>query len=351
MKNEAIGDGDILSLLNPNGNDKISDLKGIDLSDFLHGLYECDLEYRKNLDIDEDLTFGLEVEFEALDEDDYYNDSLRNVRSEIYNETELSRWNVTIDDSLDSGGEVDSPILIDSVEDWESLELVCSIVEKYGEATEHCGGHIHVGTQCIGNNKSTWLKFLKLWSVYENIIYRFTNGITVYPRYDIKEYANPVSDDFRKAYNIIDKINSDYISLEKIRKIAFRIGRYSAVNLTNIVSLTNMKPYNTIEFRSPNGSLEPVIWQNNTMLFANILRACKESDFDDDTVERRKRVIDTMPLFYSDYSKLSLKQAIEFSDIVFNKNLDKLYFLRQYLKNKEAEKKQEYVSKSFIKKK
>lgn len=33
------------------------------------------------------------------------------------------------------------------------------------------------------------------------------------------------------------------------------------------------------------------------------------------------------------YDEINLKNALEFVDLVFDNNLDKVYFLRQYLKN------------------
>ena len=33
------------------------------------------------------------------------------------------------------------------------------------------------------------------------------------------------------------------------------------------------------------------------------------------------------------YNEIYLKDALEFVDLIFNNNLDKVYFLRQYLKN------------------
>ena len=37
-----------------------------------------------------------------------------------------------------------------------------------------------------------------------------------------------------------------------------------------------------------------------------------------------------------DYNKIYLDSALELSDIIFDNNLDKLYFLRQYVKNNEV---------------
>ena len=99
-------------------------------------------------------------------------------------------------------------------------------------------------------------------------------------------------------------------------------GRKRAINFQNITDLTTFESYNTIEFRCPNASLNPVIWQNNLNLFVNLILKSKENlDLDEISYQNR------------DYDGIDLKQALEFCDLVFNNNLDKVYFLRQYLKS------------------
>ena len=55
--------------------------------------------------------------------------------------------------------------------------------------------------------------------------------------------------------------------------------------------------------------------------------------YDLDIVNARSRKID---YDYCDYNEINLDEAIEFCDLVFKKNIDKIYFLRQYLKDNEV---------------
>ena len=107
--------------------------------------------------------------------------------------------------------------------------------------------------------------------------------------------------------------------------------RYRALNLDN-ASLTEEEDKNTFEFRCPNATLEQTIWQNNINLFANMLEHVEDIDIEllKDKIKRIESSIITESL---DYNGLDLKSAIELCDLVFDHTIDKLYFLRQYIKD------------------
>ena len=44
-------------------------------------------------------------------------------------------------------------------------------------------------------------------------------------------------------------------------------------------------------------------------------------------------VSDGIPSNVFKYSRIYMEQAIEFADMIFDNNLDKVYFLRQYVKD------------------
>ncbi len=90
---------------------------------------------------------------------------------------------------------------------------------------------------------------------------------------------------------------------------------------------------NTIEFRCPNGTLNPIIWQNNVNLFVNMLLYSQSSDFNEEIVSRRFNEITKENVRLELYKLINLDKAIELSDLIFKNNLDKVYFLRQYLKD------------------
>lgn len=54
----------LFEFINPNENDKLSIMKGTDLQELLYRLDMYYLELRKSLGFNENVTFGLELEFE-----------------------------------------------------------------------------------------------------------------------------------------------------------------------------------------------------------------------------------------------------------------------------------------------
>ena len=86
------------------------------------------------------------------------------------------------------------------------------------------------------------------------------------------------------------------------------ITRNQAVNFKNIGSYEK----DTIEFRCPNGTLNPVIWQNNINLFVHLLEYAKSPDFNYDVIFKRTNKVNNNSMKLLLYSKIDLFQATEF---------------------------------------
>ena len=56
---------------------------------------------------------------------------------------------------------------------------------------------------------------------------------------------------------------------------------------------------------------------------------------------------DNIPSNIYKYSRIYMEQAIELADMIFDNNLDKIYFLRQYLKDGNVTNKHLVRSKEF----
>lgn len=313
---------EIFKLLNPKENCALSKLKGLDLEEILLELDKYYLDYREDLGIPQEETFGLELEFE--------NAKKENIKTELEEQKLDKSWRLKRDTSLEQGAEINSPILVDCKDSWQNLLDVCKILNKNSVIGEKAGGHIHVGTQTIGRNKDYWLNFIKLWSTYENIIFRFSYGEYLSYRPTLDEYAKTVSKRFLKVYKKLVG-NEKIDAYDIVKKLS--INRYQAVNFENVMNLDEKIEGNTIEFRCPNATLNPVIWQNNVNFFIKFLDYSKNKEFNNDIVEKRIRNKDNSYYDIALYDEIYLDQALELADILFDNNLDKVYFLRQYLKS------------------
>ena len=120
----------------------------------------------------------------------------------------------------------------------------------------------------------------------------------------------------------------------------FKERRKRAINFTNI---SDIAPYlydsigemRTIEFRSPNGTFNPIIWQNNVNLLVHLFMYAKSDKFNEDKIMKRMKMMleDNVSSKIYKYSRIYNGQAIELADMIFDNNLDKIYFLRQYVKD------------------
>ena len=330
-------DASVFKFLKPTNNDFLSQMSGVDLQDLIILLNDYYMQLRDRLGFSKKVTFGLELEFENANKD--------LISFQLSESFPKDNWILKHDSTLHNGAEISSPILQDTKANWENLNKVCMIVDSLALIGTRSGGHIHIGTQALGNNRDSWLNFIKIWSVYENIIFRFAYGEFLTSRPNMWNYARPVAKNFWEDYEELEEEQANLESI--IAKISHR--RLQAVNFNNVLK-SNCDYYgvgNTIEFRCPNGSLDAAIWQNNVNLFVNLLSYCRSSAFNDNLVFRRRQLnLDK----FSDlrwYDEIYLDQALEFCDMIFSNNFDKVCFLKQYLKDLHCYKNYKEYSKAF----
>jgi len=297
----------IFNEIKPEQNEIFSKLSKKDLEWLLYLINDYKLLLRDKINVDETESFGLEIECE-------------NARWEKIARRIMPEWELTDDISLLEGAEIKSPILTDTKDNWITLKNVCSMLSKYSIVGLNSGGHVHIGTQALGNDKESLINFMKLWSVYEPIIYRFSYGEFLGPRPGLKDTAKSVQVDFVNLCCFCEEENVEYKDL-----IHYLCGdKYKAVNFKHY------NTFRTIEFRCPNATLNPVIWQNNVNLFVKMMLYSKSKKFNNSLLdEKRKRLF----IECKTPNEIYVNDAIEFADLIFDNNLDKIYFLRQYLKS------------------
>ena len=302
-------------------NNYFSYLRGSDLQEVLVDVENYFLTYRDTLNLPQELTFGVELEYEKL---------FKILTDEFLDVNFLYSWKSINDGSLTLGGEVVSPILNDDISTWDQLQKICQFLAKYNADTFHnAGGHIHIGANILGEDIESWKMFLKLYTIYEHVLFRFAYGDKLNARKGIKNYAFPSKENLNMALLFLD----DAIDLSDIYYAIPNHSRYQALNLSNVHFImfeTQKKFINTIEFRFPNASSSEIVWQNNINAFAKMLLTAKNKLIDEEFLDYK---IKTSKDEYINYDFIDLKGALEFVDLVFDNNLDKIYFLRQYFKN------------------
>ena len=170
-----------------------------------------------------------------------------------------------------------------------------------------------------------------MWSVYENILFRFFYGEYLTGRFSLEQYAEPLAESFWFDYCAIMR------NKPELDEIIYHIThtRHQAVNFKHVnrTNISNYSKNNTIEFRCPNGTLDPVIWQNNVNAIIKLLYYVKSNKYDDDIVENRHMINRNKYYSLESYNEIYLDQALELTDMLFDNNIDKIYFLKQYLKS------------------
>lgn len=316
----------IFNYLNPYSNDNLSSLKISDLNNIVKYINYYYLELRYNLGISINDTFGVEIECEEADEVEIKR------KIQFHN---LNHWNIEDDISLFKGCEVTSPILIDSIDTWKELSIICGVVKNNAVIGNSTAGHIHIGSQVLGNKAYSWLNLFKIWSTYENIIFRFLYNEFLNARPSISQYALPISKKILLNYDYIEAMCKNNFKLV-IKNIFY--DKNNSVNFQNVKN-GNFSRNNTIEFRCPNGTFNSIVWQNNINLLVKILNYCKSKKFNDEIINSRMKLIDKNNMDLEWYHNIYIEEAIEFCDLIFDNNLDKIYFLRQYFKSFEISKK------------
>lgn len=313
----------IFNFLNPNNNDCFSKMNTDDLMIILNYINNYYLDFRDELGIDSKDTFGVEIEAEFLETSFY--EIERKVAFILNN-----KWDIKKDATLRYGIEITSPKLIDEKEGWLELKSACHILEGKTTIDKNSGGHIHVGAHILSDKLDNWMNFIKLYGAYENVISRFLYGEFLNPRSSLWEFAYPVGKTFLNKYSFFktNKID-DVIYLIS----SFTLTKNQGINFKNIKDFNNIEEMNTIEFRTPNGSLNPIVWQNNINLIIKLLNYAKSPRFNHDIIDARISKNSEIDINFIEYQNIFLDQALELCDLIFDNNLDKIYFLRQYLKS------------------
>lgn len=299
-------------IVNMEDNDSFSQFSKKDLEELKTQLSKSQLEYRNHLWFNGDVTIGLEVEYEHVDKH-LVND---------YVSKNCCYWNSDYDTTLEYGGEIQSPILTGSPANWDELNKICLFLEEHHAVmNENAGGHIHIGSHLLTGNIEYWRIFVKMYMIYEKDLLKFLFGEMNEGRKSFYQYAPPVAN---ILYHELDSLNQ-CTCFEDLYYQVFPKDRNEAINFENVSIIDGIKRLrNTIEFRSPNASSKAIIWQNNVNTLVKFLLSVTKEEIDGEYLDYLlKEEPSTIP---------SLEDTLQFIDMIFDNNQDKIYFLKQYLK-------------------
>ncbi len=323
-------DESIFKLIYPKDNDELSEMKPKDRKELLNRLRRYSLTLRNSIGLAEDETFGLELEFQHKEETS--SDNIENMMRD--NDLFKQGWVLKPERTVWNGAEINTPIATDTPTFWNKLDFVCNELQKDAKVTELCGGHNHIGQQILGSNKESLLNFADLWVAYEPVIYRFGSGENAEVRPRAFHWAGPLA---RKWGEELQQPDFRKQSKEDILKGLINCCFFPTVRLTSFEfqDVPKIEEDNTIEFRCPDATLDSVIWQNNVNLFTKLVECAKNGKFDRELLEDVRISTVRYAGSFDQYNAVHLNEALVFADMIFNNNLDKIYFLKQYFKDTE----------------
>lgn len=282
-------------------------LSYLDKKSLIDEIINTETPYRETLGIKEKVGFGIEIEVVNI-----FLENLRRLIKEK-NETELKlcyevEEEHTVCSSLYSydkryqGGEVVTPILQDNKETWEDLKKLFAILrENHLEISENCSMHIHVGSEILDYREEELKKVLRLFVIYEHVLFRFFLGDYFKVRNPIFTYPlRPI------LWEEMDKIEE--ISLNYLKNLKKKLSKFTALNIYNFDSSQSYKK-NTIEMRLGNGTLNEEIMQNYVMTTIHFLKSVNNPGRLDFYLEDKWKKIKEKNYYYTD---LALEDAFEF---------------------------------------
>lgn len=157
-----------------------------------------------------------------------------------------SHWNLESDCTVD--GELVSPLLSDTPEDWKQLEKVCEILKRHGgKVNKKVGSHVHVSSGSYGFSHAKHAALTQDVAKSADVMYRVSK--------------NPSARAHRKgAYCIPNIVDNQEITNEESGSVGiFHAGHGMMLNVTASGQVRHSKSH--VEFRMWDGTLDPGVIQ------------------------------------------------------------------------------------------
>ena len=262
------------------------------------------LEYRSKLTIPEKTNFGLELELDKVN----YDEVFKLVQNQF-----SQGWIVKTDKSLtkDFNAEIVSPVLQNKKHTWQLIQKMGTLLERLNPDYSKCSFQINFDGSLLPSIEDK-IRFLKLYAMYEDIIYRFSKGEDAEYRESLDIYASPIILALKGGIQYDNEFTIDLFSDNKRYGIIFK------------------SKQDLIEFRTPNMTNNPILMQNYITFFYYLLKFATSNKYN-------KKEIDTyIDSFYKiylleGYEILKIDKALRLSTMIFPYKQDQINFMHQYL--------------------
>lgn len=271
-------------------------------------LKNCPPIYREELTIPKNINFGLELELDNIKFNETYKLIKRNFDA---------KWSILIDKSLTEGknAEIATPVLQNNPSTWILLNKLSKLLIHLNPSYNKCSFQVNFDGDLLPTIKDK-ANFIKLFAMYEDIIYKFSKGEDANYRDSLEIYASPILLSVKGIMMYGDEEVVELFSEQKKYGIAFK---------TMYQDL--------IEFRTPNMTNNPILWQNYISTFYYLLKFSCSSKYNvkeaEDYISNFNR---TSPL--KEYERENKEKALTLCKSIFNNDQDICSFMHQYLKIK-----------------
>ena len=268
-------------------------------------LINSPMDFRSKLTLPHRVNFGLELELDKVDSSEVRNLVSRNIGGD---------FSVKNDKSLTTGmnAEINTPVLRNSKATWELLKKMGELLKKINASYDRCSFQVNFDGSLLPSVEDR-VRFLKLYSMYEDIVYRFSKGEDSFYRDSLEEYASPIILTLKGVLSINNDAVVDMFSNQKRYGICFKT-----------------KNCDLIEFRTPNMTDNVCLWQNYVTFFYYLLMLAGSGKINmrevDEYISNYSRIY-----ILENYEKEKEEKALQLSKKLFCNSIDRINFMHQYL--------------------
>ena len=263
------------------------------------------MDFRSKLTLPHRVNFGLELELDKVDFSEVRNLVSRNIGGD---------FSVKNDKSLTTGmnAEINTPVLRNSKATWELLKKMGELLKKINASYDRCSFQVNFDGSLLPSVEDR-VRFLKLYAMYEDIVYRFSKGEDSSYRDSLEEYASPIILTLKGVLSINNDAVVDMFSNQKRYGICFKT-----------------KNCDLIEFRTPNMTDNVCLWQNYVTFFYYLLMLAGSGKINmrevDEYISNYSRIY-----ILENYEKEKEEKALQLSKKLFCNSTDRINFMHQYL--------------------